>query len=52
MATLGRGSLNDVSGRQVRQAQNLLLPLLVREEHPDNAGIDAILASARALAQA
>jgi hypothetical protein len=52
LRALGQGSLSDVSGRQIRQAQNLLLPLLVHDERLDNAGIDEILASARALAQA
>jgi hypothetical protein len=52
LTVLGQGSLSDVSARQIRQAQNLLLPLLVDDEHLDDAGIDAILASARKLAQA
>jgi len=52
LTVLGQGSVSDVSARQIRQAQNLLLPLLVDDEHLDDAGIDAILASARKLAQA
>jgi hypothetical protein len=51
LMALGQGSLGDVGGREVRKAQNLLLPLLVNDEHLDDAGIDAILASARKLVQ-
>lgn len=52
LAALGHGSISDVNGRQIRHTQNLLLPLLVRDEQRDDAGIDTILASARELAQA
>jgi hypothetical protein len=51
LKALGQGSLSDLSGRDIRRAQNLLLPILVDDEHLDDAGIDAILAAARKLAQ-
>jgi hypothetical protein len=51
MAALGHGSLSDVSGRKIQQAQNMLLPLLIRDEKLDGAGIDALLTSACAILQ-
>lgn len=52
LAALGHGALNGVSGSEARHVQNLLLPLMVRDEQLDGAGIEAFLKSARQLAQA
>jgi hypothetical protein len=51
LKTLGQGSLSDLSGRDIRRAQNLLLPILIDDEHPGDTGIDAILTAARKLTQ-
>lgn len=46
---LGRNDGSQVSGKQVRDAQLLLLPLLVHDQQLDNTAIDELLALARTL---
>jgi hypothetical protein len=47
---LGRGSVADVSKTTLASTQLLLLGALVADEHFDDAGLDAFLASSRKLA--
>jgi len=51
LKSLGHGSISDIPGRDIRRVQNLMLPLLVDDEHLDAAGIDTLLSNARKLAQ-
>lgn len=48
---LGHGSISDLPGREIRRVQNLILPLLADDEQLDAVGIDALLSTARKLAQ-
>jgi hypothetical protein len=47
---LGEGSVADVSKTTLANTQLLLLGALVADEHFDDAGLDAFLASSRKLA--
>ena len=49
-AVLGDGSVRDVSDAAVMSTQTVLLMGLIADEQPDDAGLDAFLASARKLA--
>jgi hypothetical protein len=49
LLTLGLTQASELSGKQIRDAQLLLLPALVDEQHLDSTGIDELLAAARKL---
>ena len=50
LKTLGQGDISDLSGRDIRHNMQVLLALLITDEHLDDAALDAFMASARKLA--
>jgi hypothetical protein len=51
LLTLGMTQAAELSGKQIRDAQLLLLPALVDDQHLDSARIDELLATARKLTE-